>query len=267
MKNSLYNKVSEILSSYNFYYSINFKDLTTNETIFWYNHNPNVDSTSFPSASTIKIFIIIEAYNQINNGIIFRDNTIILEDKMKVGGAGILSSYPNNIEISIDDLLYLMMTESDNTATNILIDILDIDNINNMIKNLSLKNSSLNRKMMDFNAIKNGIDNYTSVLDLSTVLEKLYKNSCINEEYDNLILNIMKNCTNKTKISDKLPTGIEVSHKTGELDGVENDAGIVFTPYGNYILSILTKNGENHDEITAISDISKVIYDCYCLDK
>ena len=184
---------------------------------------------------------------------------------MKVGGSGILSSYSNNSEISMKKLIYLMMTESDNTATNILIDILDMNNINTTINKLLCKNSALNRKMMDFDSIKKGINNYTSALDLAIALERLYTNTCINKKYDTLILNIMKDRTNNSKIPSKLPSHIEISHKTGELDYIENDAGIIFTPYGDYILIILTEGYNNSVEIQAISEISKIIYDSYSL--
>lgn len=264
MKNLIYDRVTQKLSAYNFNYSILFKNLTSLETITWC-HNSPLEKATFPSASTIKIFIAIEAFNQINKELIFEDDIILLDDTMKVGGSGILSSYSNNSEISIKKLIYLMMAESDNTATNILIDILDINNINTTINKLLCKNSALNRKMMDFDSIKKGIDNYTSALDLAIVLERLYTNSCINKKYDTLILNIMKDCTNNSKIPSKLPPHIKISHKTGELDYIENDAGIIFTPYGDYILIILTEGYNNSVEIQAISEISKIIYDSYSL--
>lgn len=262
MKSLIYDKVSQKLSTYNFNYSIIFKDLTSLEIITWSN-NPYSEKITFSSASTIKIFIAIEAFNQINRGLIFEDVIILLDDTMKVGGSGILYSYPNNSEISIKKLIYLMMTQSDNTATNILIDILGMNNINVTINKLLCKNSALNRKMMDCDSIKRGIDNYTSAADLTIVLEKLYTNTCINKKYDTLILNIMKHCANTSKIPKKLPSNITVSHKTGELDFIENDAGIIFTPYGDYILTILTQGCNNLEEIEAISELSKIIYDSY----
>lgn len=267
MTKLLYKTVSNILSKYDFNYSIIFKDLSSSETISWHYHSKGSEILSFPSASTIKIFIAIEAYNQINKGIIFEDDVILIEDNMKVGGSGIISKYSKNLEISIGKLIYLMMTESDNTATNILINILGMDNINVMIKKLSINNSFLNRKMMDFNAIKNGFDNYTCAYDLATVLEQLYKNTCINEHYDNLILSIMTNCRNNSKIPSRLPSKIKIAHKTGELDYIENDAAIVFTPYGDYILTILTEGLDNEKEIKIISEISKIIYDSYIYNK
>ena len=216
-----------------------------------------------PSASTIKIYVMIEAYNQVNQGKISLRDTVTLNDSMIVGGSGVLQYEPVGTEVTIEELINLMMVESDNVAANILIDKLGMTNINTTIKSLGCVDTELNRKMMDIEALNKGIENYTSVNDLSLVLEKLYKNQCIESQYDKLMLDTMKQHQLKSKIPNELPEGVVVAHKSGELGGIENDAGIIYTDKGAYVLCILTNNGTSSEQVMAISDVSREIYDKY----
>lgn len=262
-KNNLSTEIPELLSNKGFNYSLICADVKTPDYFALNSYSKDIKDISSPSASVIKIYIMISAYYKISNGDLDSNSKVILQDSMKVGGSGILSSKESGTEYAIDYLIYLMITESDNTATNILIDLIGQDYINSTIKELGCTNTSLNRKMMDIAALNSGIDNYTSVYDLYITFMQLYNNCCINEFYDNKILNILKENKFNTKIPNQLPSNTIVAHKTGELTSIENDAGIIFTSNGDYILCILTENGSNNIESEAISSTSKKIYDLY----
>lgn len=253
LQNSIKNIVTKNFSNITSDYSLAFKDLSQKSTL-------SINSEKTISASTIKIYIMIEAFNQIKSGNINLNDTIILEESMKTDGSGVLSSEENGKKLSINDLITLMMIKSDNTAANILIDKLGIENINNCIKNLGCKDTELNRKMMDATAIEKGIENYTSVDDLCLTLEKLYNKQCIDEYYDNLMLDIMNKNENHTKILKLLPDTISIANKSGEYTGVENDAAIITTDKGAYVLCITTSKGGSGSQIKAINNISLDIY-------
>ena len=102
-----------------------------------------------------------------------------------------------------------MIILSDNTATNILIDICGMDNINFTLKKLGLKDTKLRRKMMDLKSKNMGLDNYTSPYDMVKLLEVLNKN----EE----IISIMKKQLCNNKISHFIEKKIDFAHKTGDL--------------------------------------------------
>lgn len=235
-------------------YTVAFMDLKSKDYMSYNSRKVN-------SASVIKIFIMIEAYRQIQAGVLNENEDIVLRDYMKVGGSGILAREEDGTSQKIGNLIDLMMTQSDNTAANMLIDKLGMDNINKTIGVLGMNDTVLSRKMMDENAINNGIQNYTSVNDLCKVLKMLYNGECINKEYDSKMLDIMKRHQNSTKIPKPLPNTVLVSHKSGEFTGVENDAGIVFTDKGDYILCILSDNGNSGEQISNINKISKMVYD------
>ena len=256
IKNEVENKISNIFTGVKGNYSVVFKDLNENDSL-------SINNSKMPSASTIKIYVMIEAYNQVNQGKISLRDTVTLNDSMIVGGSGVLQYEPVGTEVTIEELINLMMVESDNVAANILIDKLGMTNINTTIKSLGCVDTELNRKMMDIEALNKGIENYTSVNDLSLVLEKLYKNQCIESQYDKLMLDTMKQHQLKSKIPNELPEGLVVAHKSGELGGIENDAGIIYTDKGAYVLCILTNNGTSSEQVMAISDVSREIYDKY----
>lgn len=217
-------------------YSLAFKDMTKGDML-------SINSKKEIAASTIKIFIMIEAYDRIYTGRLNENEIITLQDSMKAGGSGILSSKPSGEKISVKELIRLMMVKSDNTAANILIDKLGLDSINQRIKSLGCINTELNRKMMDQDAIDKGVQNYTSVDDLALVLTKLYNGQCVNKQYDSMMIDIMKNNESKSKIPNELPSNVTVANKSGEFDKVENDAGIVFTDKGAYIICVITTEG------------------------
>lgn len=256
IKKVLPQKSDQIFNNIAGNYSMAFRDINEIDGI-------SINNEKMPAASTIKIYVMIEAYNQVNIGKINLNDIIILNDSMKVQGSGKLQYDPNGTKVSIEQLISLMMIESDNTAANIMIDKLGVDNINSTIKKIGCNDTELNRKMMDTNSINKGIDNYTSVDDLSLTLSKLYNGQCINSIYDNKMIDIMKGHQLKSKIPNKLPKGTIVAHKSGEMSEIENDAAIVYTDKGAYILCLLTNNGISSEQVRGISDISKEVYDNY----
>lgn len=253
LQDSIKNITTENFSNITSDYSLAFKDLSSIDTL-------SINSTKTISASTIKIYIMIEAFNQAKLGNINLDDTIVLEENMKTGGSGVLSNEESGKTLTINELITLMMIKSDNTAANILIDNLGMENINTSIKKLGCTDTELNRKMMDSNAIEKGIENYTSVNDLCLTLEKLYNKKCIDEHYDNLMLEIMNKNENHTKIPKLLPDTVSIANKSGEYTGIENDAAIVTTDKGTYVLCITTSKGGSGSQINAINNTSLDIY-------
>lgn len=220
-----------------------------------------INPQKMPAASIIKLFVMIETYNAIKESRLNENDEIILLSSMKVGGTGSLAGKKDGTVITINQLIKLMITQSDNTATNILIDRLSMDRINATAKKLGCLDTILQRKMMDFKAQNEGKDNFTSVADLCSILMRIYQNDCLGDKYDEKMIEVMKLQENNTKIPRLLPAGTVVAHKTGELDGVENDTGIIFSNNGAYILCILSNEVEAIKARTIISKVSKIVYD------
>lgn len=236
--NMLKEEINKILRKAQGVYSIGIKQLGSGEQLV-------VNNKQMPSASVIKLYIMAEAFNQAKKGGIKFDEKIVLENSMKCGGTGSLQGSPEGTQKTIRQLVELMITESDNTATNIMIGKLGMDNINTTIIKLGFKDTVLRRKMMDMESVKAGKDNYTSVNDLINFFDMLYNGKCIGKDEDNEMLSILKKQKNNFKIPRLLPKGTVVAHKTGEFDTISNDAGIVFRKSGGFILCVLSKGVSN----------------------
>ena len=233
--------------------SVYYKSLTTDQLFYNY-------SGQMPAASLIKVFILAEAMDEVNAG------NYKLEDEYKIKGSDIvegspaLQNKPAGTKISFGTLLEKMITVNDNTATNMLIDILGMDTINEYIQAKGYEDTVLSRKMMEVEAQKAGKENYTSVNDLVNIFERLYNNKCVSADYDKKMLQLLKEQKANNKIPALLPKNIIIAHTDGDLPGVQNDCGIVYAKE-NYILAIMTDGSiDKSKTLKTINQISSIIY-------
>ena len=203
-----------------------------------------VNSKQIRSASMIKVFIMAKAYENMKEGNLSENQELILKDSDKVGGAGSLIGWPTGSKITIHELLKLMITESDNTATNMMIDLLGMDNINRYIQEHGYSESILQRKMMDTQAVKNGRENLTSSHDLGRFFTLLYKKKIVSAEYDDKMIDLLKQQTD-TECLPQAIKEVSIAHKTGELDHLYHDGGIVYNGDYPFVVCILTENQLN----------------------
>ena len=167
--------------------------------------------------------------------------------------------------ITAKSLIYTMLSASDNNATNRLIDLLGMDEINSFMEKHNYKAGKLNRKMLE----KNGTENYTSARDCGSVLRSVYEAAYINKDASEKIEEAMRDqiARNRYKIPAGVPEDVDTANKTGELfttnsEGVsvdvQNDAAIIYAGDHPYILVVMTAvhgagEGEMHEQIAEIS--------------
>ena len=206
------------------------------------NREPYIyQSSPMRSASMIKVFLLADAMEKIRDGQLSLDMGITLNEWDKVGGAGVLCGYSSGSVLSLDTVLRLMITESDNTATNLVIDLLGMDDINGYIRRNGYYDTTLARKMMDFEAVSAGRDNYTSVVDLGNIFNRIYRHECVGYEQDEIMLSYLKDQTDTECFPTALP-GAVIAHKTGELGGLYDDGGIIYTGNRDLVLVIMTED-------------------------
>ena len=182
------------------------------------------------AASVIKIPIMVEAFRQFEAGILSPEDVHILRDEEKMPSCGALNRMHAGLQVSLRDLVELMIVLSDNTATNILIDLLGKDNVNATLQAQGITRSVLRRKLFDREAHLKGIENTVTARDMGVLLEKMYAGELVSEAASREMLDILRN----QKLNGKMPfylkpRGIASAHKTGEDDGITHDVGIVFT--------------------------------------
>jgi len=216
----------------------------------------------FPSASMIKVPIMYEVMTQVAAGIIDLNASYVVRSDVCVGGAGILQELRPDITMTVRELVTLMIVLSDNTATNILIDLVGMGAVNATMTDLGLKSTVLRRQMMDFDAARAGKENDTSASDIALLFEIIESRLQLPREYSTLMLDILKRQQVRDKLPFYLPEETVLANKTGTLAGVEHDGGILFLPSGSYIISILTADLElNYQGLQLVASIGKMIYD------
>ena len=248
-------KIEKIISQVEGNVCINFYDLNKNNGF-----SVNGDKKVL-SASMIKLLILAELMKKIFENKFSLSDTVMMANFMKIEGDGVLKELNTGHHFTLKELATLMIIVSDNQATNILIDFLGMENINQLGKELDLKETFLGRKMMDAEARKRGYDNYTCADDISLLFKLIYQEKLINKEASQLMLDILLRQQQGERLQRYLPSDIKIAHKCGDLDNLENDGGIIWLGDRAYILVVLTNGMPNLQCKQTIGKISKFVYD------
>jgi beta-lactamase class A len=195
----------------------------------------------FPSASMVKVPIMIACFKAAEEGRISLQDVLKVKPADKTRGSGNLRASPSGTPVTVEKLVELMITSSDNTAANMLIDLLGFEYLGTTFRSLGLEHTNLSRKMMDFRSRRNGIENYTTPREMAGILEKIYEGTCVSPGVSAKCLAILKDQKVNDRIPRYLPRTVCVAHKTGLENGVCHDAGIVFSGHGNVLICILTQ--------------------------
>lgn len=215
-----------------------------------------------PSASVIKLPIMLELMERVKAGSLKLDEMYVLQASDKVGGSGVLQTYADQSRLSYRELLRLMLVESDNTATNILIHRLGRDTVNQRMRMIGLKQSQLNRIMMDTLAAKQGLDNYVTAGEMSTLLEKIYRHQVATPKLCDEMITVLKQVSGNLTMCRLLPKDVAVAHKTGLLTYVRGDAGIIYTntPFS---LSIFVEGVPTPEAERIIGEVALMCYNWF----
>jgi beta-lactamase class A len=222
----------------------------------------------FPVASSIKIPILIELFRKAKAGLVNLDEEFTIQEKNKTKGSGVLNELGNGtITLTMRDLATLMIIVSDNTATNILIDIVGMDDVNLMLGELGLKETKLQRKMQDYIAASKGRENISTPLEFMRLLEYLYDRKGLDTWVCEQTLSVLKK-SKDTAITRGIPMRVEVANKPGGMLGVSCDVGIVYQPHRPYIIVIMTKEIPLSDPkklfaMEQMVNISKIVYEYF----
>ena len=218
-------------------WSVYYKNLKSGEECSINNHK-------MVSASLIKLFIMAMVYDEIKKG--------NLQDTDE-----------------IESLMEKMITISHNDSSNELVAIAadgdfkaGMKKVNAYATSIKCPDTEQQRNMLDSRSAPIPEQNYTSVEDCATLLERIYKKECISPKADEKMLNYLLQQQRTWKIPAGLPQGVKVANKTGELSTTENDVAIVFTKEADYILCVISNELESTQSAQeTIQQISRVIYE------
>ena len=227
----------------------------------------------FPSASVIKIPMLALLLKDVQEGRVDWKAKRPIAAVNRVGGTGILCEMEQDYVPSVETLAKLMIVLSDNIATNEIMDIIGIDRFNQFCREMGYSNTILMRKMLDFEAIKQGKNNYMCAGETGRLLTQLAKGEFVNAGISQQIIRIMEHQQCRNKLPALIPTvpsyapeedkkhlkpdTVLVANKTGELVGIQHDVGIFTLPDGRrYVIAAFT--GELEDDAQGILTIAKV---------
>lgn len=215
----------------------------------------------FAQASTIKIAILAELYHQAQQGKLKLTDLYTVQKSDLVQDSDIMNGLtPGVTSITLRDVATMMIAVSDNSAANVLIDRVGMENVNALLSSLGLTHTRLRRKMMDLKAAGEGRENISTPREMTSLLDQLYHGKVLNQELTKDFFTMLS--THKDSwIPRDLPEGLKIANKPGSLEGVRNDCGVVFVEKRPYILCVMTAYLRNErDGEEAISKISVATY-------
>jgi len=249
--------------------SLAFKDLESGEELLI-----RADEMMH-AASLMKVPVMIEVFRQAERGKYSLEDKIPVINQFKsIVDGSIYSLYAADDsdeeiygligeKLSVRELVEHMITVSSNLATNILIELVGVENIMETMKELGINNMKVLRGVEDTKAYEKGLSNTTDALSMMQVMLSVAEGKAASPEACREMIEILSQQKFRAKIPAGIPEGVKVANKTGSITRTDHDAAIVF-PEGQkpYVLVILTKGLEDREKAEQlIANLSRIIYD------
>ena len=206
-----------------------------------------------PTASLIKLAVMVEAYWQAKEGKFKLTDTIALRKEDMVQGSGILTDhFSPGATFCVRDAVRMMIVFSDNTATNLVLDKTGIKAVNDRMASLKLPQTRINAKVfrggttsIDPEATKKFGLGSTTAREMVTLLDLIHRGQVVDADACKEMIGHLKKCEDKDKFTRYLPAGTAVAHKTGSVSDARTDAGIIYLKTGPVALCVLTNGNED----------------------
>jgi beta-lactamase class A len=226
--------------------NVSLRELRTGEV-----YNYNADKVTVTPASTVKLGIMCAALHKVQEGLISLDDTLVCRKEDTVPGSGVLRHLSEGTAMALRDMLTLMIIQSDNLATNLVIDHIGYGYINGFFDLSGLTDIRVRRKMFDLEGLAKGIYNETSAAALTGLLCDLETRAYLNEEYAAIAIDILLKqqlhslrryiCNYWDNEGNGYNFPVKVACKSGSVDAAEHDCGIIYTPKSVIAVSVLTE--------------------------
>lgn len=243
---TLENRIAAELKSYDGHMSVYADDLKGNVIAIGADEE-------FETASTIKTYILACLFDQLEQGKANLDDLLTYAPRHAVSGSGVVKSLDLGAVLRVKDAAVLMIIVSDNTATNMVIEYLGLDTINACIGKLGCAHTRLHRSL-HFDSDGLGPLGTSTPADYASVFTRLAKGKLISPKADAAMIEIFKKQHYNSMIVRDFPLyymdgedngdepAIWTASKSGSMDACRNDGGIVYTPYGPYVIVMMNKN-------------------------
>ena len=235
-----------------------------NDGIYWGEN----DHLQFIAESVIKIPVMAAVLAAVEKQELSLSQEIVLKREHFVGGSGVLQHLSPGVRLPVDDLLTLMIIQSDNTATNLLIDLIGIEAIQQIMVNVGMGESEINRKLVVYPP--NAKNNLITAADVSLLLKSLATGTVVSQHSCEQMINLLK----KQQIRNGLPAYLpaddgefigttpawELANKPGWDTGRQHDVGIFYAGKRIVTVSVLSKDVDPVVALDTLGKIGKEIY-------
>lgn len=226
----------------------------------------------FHAASTMKVPVLIELYNEAHQGKLRLDDTLVIRNEFR----SLADGSPYSLDPADDSeadlyravgdtrtlvqLADLMITVSSNLATNLLIEKLGVENIQRGVHALGADGMKVLRGVEDGKAFQQGLNNTTTARALARLMDAIAHGEAVDADSSRRMVEILERQTFNNRITAGLPVGLRVAHKTGDITRISHDAAIVYAPRP-FVLVILTRGIEDaKDSDALIATITRQLY-------
>lgn len=235
--------------------SIYLKDLKSGR--IWM-HNPD---DLFPAASLIKVPILIATFYRLRDGGVSLDERLTITRLNRRGGSGSLKWRPDGTKLTLRDTLTHMINESDNTATQMVLERVGIGYVQQQFPRMGLLYTGIYEEGMSIKGGRVAHENYTTAREMEMLIEKIYRGEAVDKASSDVMMEILKKPKAvASRLQKGMPAGWEIAHKTGLLRQACHDSAIFFTPNGDYAITVLTGQNASYgmakDFITKIAHIT-----------
>ncbi|OKL42047.1 serine hydrolase [Pontibacter flavimaris] len=265
---ALRQQITEELEKQEGTFAVAFKDMATGEELLLN------ERESFHAASTMKTPVLIEAYKQAAAGKLSLSDSILVRNGFKsiMDGSMYSISPVDDSEQElytfvgqkrpVSELLYKMIIQSSNLATNLMIEELDAKQVTQTMRELGAQDIQVLRGVEDSKAYEQGLNNTTTAYDLMLIFEQIATGKAVNPEASQEMIRILLDQRHREIIPARLPKEVKVAHKTGWITGVRHDSGIVILPDGQkYVLVLLSKDLKDEKAgMEAMAKVSELVY-------
>ena len=255
MEQALKTKILERFAQQKGHTGFYYKDLVTGET---FGHQQN---EAYLAASVIKLPIFMAIMKWASEGKASLDERITVTQESKLPICGALTLFTDEPSVNIRTLCRLMISLSDNTATNLLINRFGIPAYMEEFKSFGLKNTALNRLLFQPELSAQGIENYIVPEEMGMLLEQIYNHTFVNEDVSTEINDTLLLQQINHKIPGVFGEGI-VAHKTGEDENLSNDVGIVYAK-NPFIVCFAGHDTNVYQFETLIREVSAELYELH----
>ncbi len=216
----------------------------------------------FPTASTIKIPIMIQLFRDVEAGKLKFSDKVTAGPAENAGGSGgpfqaALNKGP--VTVTVRELLENMIQYSDNSATNKLIGLVGMARVNGLLDEFGMEKTRLRRKMMDIAAATRGDENVATPLDMVRIVRLIYDGKAADAASCHEMLDIMKKVD--AYMRPMIPDNIAVASKPGDLDGVRTETGLIYLPKRPFIVSVMSAYLD--DRVNPVGPVTAIIFDYF----